>query len=162
MPSPCTSWCFLLFFSVSLGDTKPQLTLAPLWQVMFFKWSLLCIRNYPCRPSLQCRRFWWSFECFAAISDSLQTERIGARMTECRRGWGRKNKTFPLPLSLPQFFFLSPTLRKLFTSPQLSNVFLFQDGGLNILYIHSPRKNPPALQATVSPTQNDRNKILDF
>ena len=34
---------------------------------------------------------------------------------------------FPLPLSLPQFFFLSPTLGKLLTSPQLSTVFLFQD-----------------------------------
>jgi len=38
--------------------------------------------------SLQCWRFWWSIECFAAILDSLQTGRIGARMTECRRGWG--------------------------------------------------------------------------
>jgi len=43
-------------------------------------------------------------------------------------GWGR----IFLPLPLPQFFFLSPTLGKLFTSPQLSTVFLFQDGGLNI------------------------------
>ena len=88
--------------------------------------------NFPLSSSLQCRRFWWSIECFAAILDSLQTGRIGARMTECRRGGrrGRENKTFPLPL--PQFFFLSPTLGKLFTSPQLSTVFLFQDGGLNI------------------------------
>ena len=35
-------------------------------------------------------------------------------------------------LPLPQFFFLPLTLGKLFTSPQLSIVFLFQDGGLNI------------------------------
>ena len=34
--------------------------------------------------SLQSRRFWWSFKCFAAILDSLQTGRIGVRMTECR------------------------------------------------------------------------------
>ena len=26
--------------------------------------------------------------CFAAILDSLQIGKIGARMTECRRGWG--------------------------------------------------------------------------
>ena len=39
--------------------------------------------------SLQCRRFWWSIEWFAAILDSLQTGRIGARKTECRRGGGR-------------------------------------------------------------------------
>ena len=73
--------------------------------------------------SLQWRRFWWSIECFAAILDSLQTGRIGTRMTECRRGWGAGKE---------KFFFLSPTLGKLFTSPQLSTVFLFQDGGLNI------------------------------
>ena len=52
------------------------------------------------------------------------------RMSE-GRGAG-KRFFFPLPLPLPQFFFLSPTLGKLFTSPQLSTVFLFQDGGLNI------------------------------
>ena len=59
------------------------------------------------RISLQCRWFWWgfwwfsSFECLAAILDSLQ--------------------------------FLSPSrwLGKLFTSPQLSTVFLIQDGSLN-------------------------------
>ena len=39
---------------------------------------------------------------------------------------------FFFPLPLPQFFFLSPTLGKLFTSPQLPTVFLFQDDGLNI------------------------------
>ena len=56
------------------------------------------------------------------------------RMSE---GWGAgKGRQaggffFPLPLALPQFFFLSPTLGKLFTSSQLSTVFLFQDGGLN-------------------------------
>ena len=57
--------------------------------------------------SLQCRRFWWfsSFECLAAILDSLKTGRIEARMRECRSG---------------------------FSSPQLSTVFLIQDGGLNI------------------------------
>ena len=91
---------------------------------------------YP-MDSLQCRRCWWSIEWFAAILDSLQTGRIGARMTECRRGGGgggegKIKPFFPLPLPLPQFFFLSPTLGKLFTSPQLSTVFLFQDGGLNI------------------------------
>ena len=39
--------------------------------------------------------------------------------------------------------FLSPShwLGKLFTLPQLSTVFLIQDGGLNV------RQNPPALQA---------------
>ena len=49
--------------------------------------------------SLQCRRFWWSFESFAAILDSLQTARIGAKMTECRREWGRgrKNNIFQKP-----------------------------------------------------------------
>ena len=39
--------------------------------------------------------------------------------------WGENDR-------LPQFSFLPPTLGKLFTSPQLSTVFLFQDGGLNI------------------------------
>ena len=36
------------------------------------------------QDSLQCRRFWWfsSFECLAAILDSLQTGRIGTRMRE--------------------------------------------------------------------------------
>ena len=46
--------------------------------------------------SPQCRRFWWSIECFAAILDSLQTGRIGARMTECslqnRRDFLRKQR----------------------------------------------------------------------
>ena len=52
--------------------------------------------------------------------------------------WGENDRLsegvvfFPFPLPLPQFFFLPPTLGKLFTSPQLSTVFLFQDGGLNI------------------------------
>ena len=50
--------------------------------------------------SLQCRRFWWgfgwfsSFECLAAILDSLQTGRIGARM-RCENvggGGGRPKK----------------------------------------------------------------------
>ena len=37
-----------------------------------------------------------SFECFAAILDSLQTGRIGARMTDCRRGWGAGKENSPL------------------------------------------------------------------
>ena len=89
------------------------------------------------KASLQCRRFWWfsSFECLAAILDSLQTGRIGARM-RCENvggggGRGGKKKTFPLPLPPPQFLSPSHWLGKLFTSPQLSTVFLIQDGGLN-------------------------------
>ena len=92
-------------------------------QIVSFRQRKASKRQNNIKYSLQCRRFWWSFECFAAILDSLQTGRIGARMTECRRGWGAS----PSPI------FLSPSsLRKLFTSPQLSTVFLFQDGGLNI------------------------------
>ena len=106
-----------------------------------------------CCGSLQCRWFWWSIEWFAAILDSLQTGRIGARMTECRRGGGQgrenKNFFFPLPLPLPQFFFLSPTLGKLFTSPQLSTISRWRPEQPIEIYIHSPHQNPPALQATV-------------
>ena len=43
--------------------------------------------------------------------------------------WGENDLSFSLSL---QFFFLPPTLGKRFTSPKLSTVFLFQDGGLNI------------------------------
>ena len=101
-------------------------------------------------PSLQCRRFWWSIEWFAAILDSLQTGRIGARMTECRRGGGRgreKKTGFFFPLPLPQFFFLSPSLGKLFTSPQLSTISRWRPEQPMEIYIHSPHQNPPALQA---------------
>ena len=52
---------------------------------------------------------------------------------------------------MSEFLFLSPTLGKLFTSPQLSTVFSISrwrpEHPMEI-YIHSPRKNPPALQAT--------------
>ena len=59
--------------------------------------------------SLQCRRFWRSIEWFAAILDSLQTGRIGARMTECRRGGGRggEKKIFLSPPPPPSPIFLS-------------------------------------------------------
>ena len=53
------------------------------------------------------------------------------RMSEGVGGGEGKIKFFFSP-PLPQFFFFPPTLGKLFTSPQLSTVFLFQDGGLNI------------------------------
>ena len=55
--------------------------------------------------------------------------------------------TPPPPSPILSFFPL--TLSKLLTSLQLSTVFLFQDGDLNMeVYNHSPRQNPPALQAT--------------
>ena len=50
---------------------------------------------------------------------------------------------FLLPLPLPQFFFLSRTLGKLFTSPQLSTDFLFQNGGLNSRWKYISTKKTP-------------------
>ena len=102
---------------------------------------------YFVQPSLQCRRCWWSFECFAAILDSLQTGRIGARMTECRRGWGGLGRKtiflspppFPIFLSsshASQTFYLAPTLHCFSISRWRPEQF------------HSPRQNPPALQAS--------------
>ena len=72
--------------------------------------------------SLQCRRFWWSIEWFAAILDSLQTGRIGARMTECRRGGGRgREKIFlsPPPPPSPIFLSLSLTWETFYLAPTL-------------------------------------------
>ena len=73
------------------------------------------------------------------------------RMSE---GWGagkglrRKILTpYPLSLPLPQFFFLSPTLGKFFTSPQLSTISRWRPEQPMEIYIHSPHQNPPALQA---------------
>ena len=65
-------------------------------------------------PSLQCRRFWW-FSSFD-LSSVLPPFWIRCRLGELGREWQN----------------VPPTLGKLFTSPQLSTVFLFQDGGLNI------------------------------
>ena len=70
------------------------------------------------------------------------------RMSE---GWGagkgKEGFFFPLPLPLPQFFFLSPTLGKFFTSPQLSTISRWRPEQPMEIYIHSPHQNPPALQA---------------
>ena len=83
-------------------------------------------------------------------------------------GWGVRGGErkigffFPLPLPLPQFFYLSPTLGKLFTSPQLSTISRWRPEQPIEIYIHSPHQNPPALQAInylVHPTQSKSRKI---
>ena len=61
---------------------------------------------------------------------------------------------FPLPLPLPQFFFLSPTLGKFFTSPQLSTISRWRPEQPMEICIHSPHQNPPALQAKKTPSTN--------
>ena len=91
-----------------------------------------------------------SFECFAAILDSLQTGRIGARMRECQRGWGggeRKIKPSPSPhfsFSLPHLVNFLPRAN----SPLFFNSRWWPEH-LTEIYIHSPRQNPPPLQASV-------------
>ena len=52
---------------------------SPGW--VYFHWFCTSVFPNSNLTSLQCRRFWWSIEWFAAILDSLQTGRIGARMT---------------------------------------------------------------------------------
>ena len=56
---------------------------------------------------------------------------IGARMSLGVGGGEGKNKPSPPPPPSPIFLPPSHWLGKPFTSPQLSTVFLIQDGGLN-------------------------------
>ena len=67
---------------------------------------------------------------------------------------------FPLPLPLPQFFFLSPTLGKFFTSPQLSTVSRWRPEQPMEIYIHSPHQNPPALQASAVEASWTHNLLI--
>ena len=61
------------------------------------------------------------------------------RMSEgVGEGEKKYNFSFPSPFS--------PTLGKLFTSPQLSTVFLFQDGGLNIRRKYISTRPPPKIR----------------
>ena len=70
------------------------------------------------------------------------------------KGWGAgKGKGIFLSPPPPpsQFFFLSPTLGKFFTSPQLSTISRWRPEQPMEIYIHSPHQNPPALQAIGNP-----------
>ena len=78
--------------------------------------------------SLQCRRFWWSIEWFAAILDSLQTGRIGARMTECRRNVGEMSEKCRRNVGEMSENLSLPHLGNFLPRP---NSPLYQDGGLN-------------------------------
>ena len=141
MPSKYTS---PFLYTWQTWNNRKALNLA---KSSILKWPFRC----SCRGSLQCRRFWWSIEWFAAILDSLQTGRIGAGMTECRRGGGRgrKNKIFLSPPPSPIFLSLSHPWWTFYLAPTFHcfSISRWRPEHPMETYIHSPRQNPPALQA---------------
>ena len=81
--------------------------------------------------SLQCRRFWWFSSVKPPFWIRWRLRELGRECENVGGGRGGEGKIFLPPPPSPIFLPPSHWLGKLFTSPQLSTVFLIQDGGPN-------------------------------